>query len=135
MGLVVSFSVLLSIALVVVGLSTSWSCNCGVVWRFHVENWREIHVERAKIVLFVAIFCLYSFIQPVLESCIDRKEEFGWEFLSRCSFALKIDLWWLIIFITVSRHWDPTLRSPKKMSFVMMNISSCSYSSWKFIGG
>ena len=61
MGLVVSFSVLLSIALVVVGLSTfastSWSCNCDVVWRLHVENWREIHVERAKIVLFVAIFC------------------------------------------------------------------------------
>ena len=54
---------------------------------------------------------------------------------SRRSFALKIDLWWFIMFARALRHWTPTLSSPKRIMEATVNIRSCSCSSWKFIGG
>ena len=43
-------------------------------------------------------------------------------FLSRRSFALKIDLCWFIMFVRALRHWTPTLSSPKRLLEATENI-------------
>ncbi len=42
--------------------------------------------------------------------------------LLRHSFALKMDLWQIIMFERALRHWDPTLSSPKIMLLAAVNI-------------
>ena len=75
-----------------------------------------------RVVNFVMMFCYFAIIQPDLVSRVDCEEEFGREFSSRCSFALKIDLCWFIMFARALMNWTPTLSSPKKILEATVNI-------------
>ena len=83
--------------------------------------------------LFWSFADLHSFSQIWSLKSTARRTMAG-NSLSRHSFALKIYLWWIIMFKRAQRLRDLVLNLPRMMSFAILNIRSCPCISWKFVG-
>ena len=86
------------------------------------------------VVNVAAILCNPALLEPHLKTSIDREEEFGSKIFIKVFLCIETDRCRSIIVCRARRHWEPMLSSPKKMSFAMVNIFSCTIMSHTLVG-
>ncbi len=72
---------------------------------------QKLMIKLLTLLRFAADLHLFNQIWNLVSTA---KRNLAGIYLSRRSFALKIDLCWFIMFIRTLRHWDPKMRSQKK---------------------